>query len=157
MLTTAGADCFTTGAKESFICSALCGTSARAAKGRDNKRRSRNRRMHKDIVSPERFVQWQHATCTCQTAKNRAEWRNMAHHNTSGITIQDKPAEWQGMRVAGKLAAETLDFIMPHVVPGVSTGVLNDLCHDFIVQAGAIPAPLNYKGFPKSICTSVND
>ncbi|MDJ0683614.1 MAG: type I methionyl aminopeptidase [Alphaproteobacteria bacterium] len=66
------------------------------------------------------------------------------------------PEDFAGMRVAGRLAAEVLDFITPHVVPGVSTGALDKLCHDFIVQAGAIPAPLNYKGFPKSICTSIN-
>lgn len=66
------------------------------------------------------------------------------------------PDDFDGMRKAGRLAAETLDFITPHVVPGVSTETLNQLCHDFIVQAGAIPAPLGYRGFPKSICTSVN-
>ena len=61
------------------------------------------------------------------------------------------------MRVAGKLAAETLDFIAPHVKPGVSTEELDTLCHDFITGHGAIPAPLNYRGFPKSVCTSVNE
>jgi methionyl aminopeptidase len=60
------------------------------------------------------------------------------------------------MRVAGKLAAETLDFITEHVNPGVTTDHLNILCHNFITERGAIPAPLNYKGFPKSICTSIN-
>ncbi|MBI3504946.1 MAG: type I methionyl aminopeptidase [Proteobacteria bacterium] len=66
------------------------------------------------------------------------------------------PAEFEGMRRAGRLAAETLDFIVPHVVPGTTTGALDRLCHDFIVERGAVPAPLGYKGFPKSICTSVN-
>jgi methionyl aminopeptidase len=66
------------------------------------------------------------------------------------------PAEFEGMRRAGRLAAETLDFITPHVKPGVTTGELDRLCHDFIVSHGAVPAPLNYRGFPKSICTSVN-
>ena len=60
------------------------------------------------------------------------------------------------MRKAGKLAAEILDFITEYVKPGVSTNYLNELCHNKIIQAGAIPAPLNYKGFPKSICTSIN-
>jgi methionyl aminopeptidase len=60
------------------------------------------------------------------------------------------------MRRAGRLAAEVLDFIAPHVGPGVSTGALDTLCHDFIVARGATAAPLNYRGFPKSICTSVN-
>jgi methionyl aminopeptidase len=63
---------------------------------------------------------------------------------------------FEGMRRAGRLAAETLDFITPHVHPGVTTGELDRLCHDFITGHGAIPAPLNYRGFPKSICTSVN-
>jgi methionyl aminopeptidase len=60
------------------------------------------------------------------------------------------------MRRAGKLAAEVLDMVGPHIKAGVPTNHLNQLCHDMIVAAGAIPAPLNYHGFPKSICTSVN-
>ncbi|MCI0430385.1 MAG: type I methionyl aminopeptidase [Rhodospirillales bacterium] len=66
------------------------------------------------------------------------------------------PEAFEGMRKAGWLAAETLDFIAPHVRPGVATGELDRLCHEFIVGHGAIPAPLGYRGFPKSICTSVN-
>jgi len=64
--------------------------------------------------------------------------------------------DFEAMRKAGRLGAETLDFITPHVIPGVSTGELDRLCHDFIVEHDAIPAPLNYRGFPKSICTSIN-
>ena len=66
------------------------------------------------------------------------------------------------MRIAGRLASEVLDFITPHVQPGVSTGRLNDLCHQYMVEVQkSVPAPLNYappgyKPFPKSICTSVN-
>ncbi len=60
------------------------------------------------------------------------------------------------MRAAGRLAAETLDMIGAHVRPGVSTGTLDTICHEFIVAHGAVPAPLNYRGFPKSICTSIN-
>ena len=61
------------------------------------------------------------------------------------------------MRVAGKLASDVLMMIGPHVKPGITTGELDQICHDFIVnEQDAIPAPLNYKGFPKSICTSVN-
>ena len=63
----------------------------------------------------------------------------------------------QKMHVAGKLAAETLDFITPHVIPGVTTEEVDTLCHNFITENGAIPAPLNYRGFPKSVCTSVNE
>src|SRR3546814_10492104 len=60
------------------------------------------------------------------------------------------------MHTAGRLAAEVLDMLAPHVVPGVTTDELNRLAHDMIVAAGAAPAPLNYRGFPKSICTSIN-
>ena len=66
------------------------------------------------------------------------------------------PGDFEGMRAAGRLAAETLDMITPHVVPGVTTGSLDALCHDFIQAHGALPAPLNYRGYPKSICISIN-
>ena len=67
------------------------------------------------------------------------------------------PADIALMREAGRLAAEVLEMIEPHVVPGVSTGELDRICHDYIVDVQkAIPAPLNYNGFPRSICTSVN-
>jgi methionyl aminopeptidase len=67
------------------------------------------------------------------------------------------PDEIEKMRVAGRLAAEVLQMIEPHVQPGVTTDELDRICHDYIVDVQrAIPAPLNYKGFPKSICTSVN-
>src|SRR5260221_14521313 len=61
-----------------------------------------------------------------------------------------------GMRLAGKLAAETLDFITSYVKPGVSTDELDRLCAGFIIDRGGISAPLNYRGFPRSICTSIN-
>ncbi len=64
--------------------------------------------------------------------------------------------DFEKMRVAGRLAAEILDYITPFVEIGVSTDYLNELCHNKIIENNAIPAPLNYKGFPKSICTSVN-
>jgi len=72
------------------------------------------------------------------------------------ITIKS-PADIERMRVAGQLAADVLHMIRPHVVPGVTTGELDRICHDYIVNTqNAVPAPLNYRGFPKSICTSVN-
>ncbi len=72
------------------------------------------------------------------------------------VTIKT-PAEQEAMRVACRLAADVLDMIEPYIVPGVTTEELNQLCHDYIVNVQqAIPAPLNYRGFPKSICTSVN-
>lgn len=64
--------------------------------------------------------------------------------------------DFVGMRKAGRLAAELLDAVTPLVKPGVTTDNLDKFCHDFIIDHGAIPAPLNYKGFPKSICTSIN-
>jgi methionyl aminopeptidase len=71
--------------------------------------------------------------------------------------IIKSPSEIEKMRVAGKLAAQVLEMIEPYVVPGVTTDELDRLCHNYIVDVQkAIPAPLNYHGFPKSICTSVN-
>ncbi len=67
------------------------------------------------------------------------------------------PEEIQKMRLAGRLAADVLEMIEPHVKPGISTDELDQICHDYIVnEQKAIPAPLDYHGFPKSICTSVN-
>jgi methionyl aminopeptidase len=77
------------------------------------------------------------------------------------ITLKT-PAEIEKMRVAGRLAGEVLDFITPYVKPGITTGELDRLCHDYMVNVqDCIPAPLNYapsgyKPYPKSICTSVN-
>lgn len=76
-------------------------------------------------------------------------------YSSRKITIH-APSDFEGMRKSGRLAAETLDFITPYVQPGITTEELDQLCHDFIVSHGAIPAPLNYNAFPKSICTSVN-
>lgn len=72
------------------------------------------------------------------------------------ITIKT-PDEIEKMRIAGRLAAEVLEMIAPSVQVGITTDELNQICHDYIVNVqNAIPAPLNYHGFPKSICTSVN-
>jgi methionyl aminopeptidase len=73
----------------------------------------------------------------------------------TNITIH-KPEDFIKMRASGKLAAQVLDFITDYVKPGITTLELNNLCHDMILKNGAIPAPLNYRGFPKSICTSIN-
>jgi methionyl aminopeptidase len=61
------------------------------------------------------------------------------------------------MRATSKLAAQTLEYIEPYIVPGISTEEIDRLCHDFIVKHGAYPSPLNYHGFPKSVCTSLNE
>ncbi len=72
------------------------------------------------------------------------------------VTIKT-PEEIEKMRAAGKAAARTLEMIESHVVPGVTTEELDRICHEFIInEMKGIPAPLNYKGFPKSICTSIN-
>jgi methionyl aminopeptidase len=72
------------------------------------------------------------------------------------VTIKT-PAEQDAMRRAGRNAADLLDYIEPFVVPGVTTDELNDLCHKYMVEVQkTVPAPLGYRGFPKSICTSVN-
>lgn len=85
----------------------------------------------------------------------------MSHWQT--MTVEIKTAEdIEKMRVAGRLASEVLDFIGPHVVAGITTGELDQLCHDYMVnEQGTVPAPLNYappgySPYPKSICTSVN-
>lgn len=74
------------------------------------------------------------------------------------MSVQIKsPEAIKRMRVAGRLAADVLDMIGPHVEPGVTTDELDAICYDYITRVQeAIPAPLNYRGFPKSICTSVN-
>ncbi|MDH3275829.1 MAG: M24 family metallopeptidase, partial [Gammaproteobacteria bacterium] len=65
--------------------------------------------------------------------------------------------EQDKMRVAGRLAADVLDMIGDYVKPGVTTDELDTICHRYITEVqDAIPAPLNYRGFPKSVCTSVN-
>ena len=71
------------------------------------------------------------------------------------ITIH-APQDFAGMRAAGRLAAETLDMVTGLVLPGVTTEELDRVCHAFILAHGAVPAPLNYRGYPKSICTSIN-
>ncbi len=76
-------------------------------------------------------------------------------NESRAVTIHP-PAAFESMRKAGRLAAQVLDMVASEVAVGVTTDRLNDLCHQMIIDNGAIPAPLNYRGFPKSICTSVN-
>ncbi len=73
------------------------------------------------------------------------------------MIVLKSDAEIDAMKPSCRLAAQTLRMIEPYVRPGITTLELNDICHEFMVKAGAIPAPLNYKGFPKSVCTSIND
>lgn len=79
----------------------------------------------------------------------------MVLQRKDGIKIYDT-SDFEGMRKAGKLAAECLDYITPYVKVGVSTGELDDLCNEFIISHNAIPSCLGYHGYPKTICTSIN-
>ena len=67
------------------------------------------------------------------------------------------PEQIEGIRRAGQLVIETLDLVAPHIRPGVTTDEINTMVHDFTVRHGAVPAPLNYRGFPKSVCVSINE
>ena len=89
--------------------------------------------------------------------RNEAETsRPTTISGTMQATIKS-PSEQDQMRTAGRLAADVLDMIGPYIVPGVSTDEINARCHDYIVNVQqSVPAPLNYRGFPKSVCTSVN-
>ena len=72
--------------------------------------------------------------------------------------IQIKDSERiEGIKKSGQLVIETLDLVEPYIRPGITTEEINTIVHDFTIKNGAIPAPLNYKGFPKSVCTSINE
>jgi len=73
------------------------------------------------------------------------------------VIIIKSPKQIEGIRASSKLAAQTLEYVSKFIKPGVNTEELNTLAHKFIIDHGAIPAPLNYGGFPKSICTSINN
>ncbi len=100
------------------------------------------------MINP--YYQHHEHTEHCQHGHHHEE-----EEDTDDIVIHTSQ-DFEGMRKAGLLASQTLDYITPFVKTGVSTGELDKLCHDFIVSHGAIPAPLGYRGFPKSVCTSVN-
>lgn len=72
------------------------------------------------------------------------------------IVIHTDKADYEGMRKAGALAGRVLDAVTEIIRPGITTNQINDFCHAMIVGEGAVPAPLGYRGFPKSVCTSVN-
>ena len=86
---------------------------------------------------------------------NEAHDQIISARDYSGVTIHG-PDGFEAMRKAGKLGAEVIDYITPFVVPGVTTGELDKLCHEYTLEHGATSAPLNYRGFPRSICTSIN-
>jgi methionyl aminopeptidase len=74
----------------------------------------------------------------------------------TGVIKLHRPEGFAGMRAAGRLAAEILDALVPHIVPGVTTGAIDALVHDHMLREGAVPATLGYRGFTKSCCTSIN-
>ncbi|WP_422643661.1 type I methionyl aminopeptidase [Zavarzinia sp.] len=88
-------------------------------------------------------------------ARNREDEDAYANRRTEKIKIHGA-ADFDGMRAAGRLGAACLDMLTPEVKPGVSTRRLDDLAREFILDHGAWPAPYNYRGFPASICTSLN-
>ena len=92
-------------------------------------------------------INWPVGTHTTGTA--------VAYHKYK-IRIKD-PEEIEGIRKAGQLVVETLDMIESHIRPGLTTDEINTLVHDITIKNNAVPAPLNYRGFPKSVCTSVNE
>lgn len=80
----------------------------------------------------------------------------MLRFRSSAIEIKTSQ-EIDAMRVVGKMAGETLELVDRLIRPGISTEEINTFVHEDTIRRGAIPAPLNYKGYPKSVCTSVND
>lgn len=115
------------------------------------------------------------AFCTTQASPNRLVYNDRRPRSTiperiltlataskgihCAVTVIIKtPEEIAKLRIAGRLAAEVLEMIRPYIEPGISTGEIDRICHDYMVNVQkVIPAPLNYHGFPKSICTSVNE
>ena len=85
-----------------------------------------------------------------------SEKRNIVFDEFQSEIIIHRDSDFHEMRKAGVLASKVLDYIEPFIKEGITTSKLDKLCHDFIIDNNAIPAPLDYKGFPKSICTSVN-
>ncbi|MAL79613.1 MAG: type I methionyl aminopeptidase [Sneathiella sp.] len=86
----------------------------------------------------------------------RYETSITAPERNTGVIKLHGPEGFEGMRKAGQLAAETLDMIAEHVVPGVTTEELDRICADFIAERGATSGPLNYRGYPKHVCISIN-
>lgn len=94
----------------------------------------------------------------CCLGKSKLEPENLKDLYAKKYKIQLKQAaDIEGIRKAGRLTLDTLDLVEPEIKPGITTDYINTLVHKFIIKNGAIPAPLNYRGFPKSVCVSVNE
>ena len=91
----------------------------------------------------------------CCAAKAE-QWLHRYHPDKPKIRLKS-PLEIEAIRRAGRLVMETLDLVETHLAPGITTESINTLVHTFTLKNGAIPAPLNYRGFPKSVCVSVNE
>ena len=94
--------------------------------------------------------------CCLGKEEQTGEDLKTTYANKYKIRIKD-PEEIEGIRKAGQLVVETLDMIESHIRPGLTTNEINTLVHDITIKNNAVPAPLNYRGFPKSVCTSVNE
>ena len=94
----------------------------------------------------------------CCLGKSILELENLKDLYAKKYKIRLKQAaDIEGIRKAGRLTLDTLDLVEPEIKPGITTDYINTLVHKFIIKNGAIPAPLNYRGFPKSVCVSVNE
>jgi methionyl aminopeptidase len=92
--------------------------------------------------------------CLNKTASKQAPDLQYAKRHRIRIKTSE---QIEGIRRAGRLVIETLDLVEPNIRPGVTTDAINTMVHDFTIRRGAIPAPLNYRGFPKSVCISINE
>lgn len=94
----------------------------------------------------------------CCLNKEKSETENIraSYFNKYKIRIKEK-ADIEGIKKAGKLVIDTLDMVESKIKPGMATDDINTLVHEFTVKNGAVPAPLNYRGYPKSVCVSVNE
>ncbi len=90
----------------------------------------------------------------CASATSRQEQR---HHPQKPKIRLKSETDVEAIRRAGKLVTDTLDLVADHLKPGITTDSINSLVHEFTIENGATPAPLNYRGFPKSVCVSVNE
>jgi methionyl aminopeptidase len=94
--------------------------------------------------------------CCLKKEQSDSEDQKSLYFKKFGIKIKtDRDIE--GMRLAGKLAVETLELVRGYIKPGIKTDEINNIVHEFTIKNGAIPAPLNYRGYPKSVCISINE
>ena len=93
--------------------------------------------------------------CMRKTSKSEAKLKNL-YYTKHGIRLKEKK-DVQGIRTAGDLVMKTLELVRGHIQAGISTESVNRLVHDFTLEHHAVPAPLNYNGFPKSVCVSINE